>query len=152
MFFLISWLLYIDLHFKNMVHWSMVLPAQVVGTASNVGQRANQVVAALERQLQQFGTNLLYLLQTHTTNSRWLYIWTLSNWKKSRNSSGEFFTTRTWSSTAAQGEGKSGGTVGHGASWGSASSQEFPNISTLSVSTPGRQRGRELSSFWVVLR
>lgn len=43
-----------------------VLPAQVVGAAGNVGQRADQVVAALERRLQQHGTHLLYLLQTHT--------------------------------------------------------------------------------------
>lgn len=48
-----------------MVHWP-VLPAQVVGAAGNVGQRADQVVAALERRLQQHGTNLLYLLHTHT--------------------------------------------------------------------------------------
>lgn len=55
----------IVLRFKNMAHWP-VLPAQVVGTASNVGQWADQVVATLERRLQQHGTHLLYLLQTHT--------------------------------------------------------------------------------------
>lgn len=49
-------------------------------------------------------------------------------------------TSRTWASTAAQGEEKSEGTMGHRASCGSASTQLFPNISMSCVSTPGRQK------------
>lgn len=49
-------------------------------------------------------------------------------------------TGRTCTSTAAQGEEKPEGTMGHRAWCGSASTQLFPNISMSWVSTPGRDK------------
>lgn len=66
-----------------------VLPAQVVGAAGHVGQRADQLVAALERGLQQPGTHLLHLLHTHTQGTRrWLHCWRCSGRAETRAGEG----------------------------------------------------------------
>lgn len=130
------------------------LHAEVVGAAGHVGQRADEVVAALKWGIQQHRTHLLHFLQPqnrHSFQSRKIDI------MNNKFVSSQFFcivfavyvkggfsaaprTSRTWASTAAHGEGKSEGTMGHRASCGSASTQLFPNISMSWVSTPGREK------------
>lgn len=131
----------------NLVH----LHAEVVGAAGHVGQRADKVMAALKWWIQQHSTHLLHFLQPQNTQRVFFNSEHISINICLQQGSLHFFiwylTSRTWASTAAQGEEKPESTMGHRASCGSVSTQLFPNISISWVSTPGKDRNKDFFFF-----